>query len=59
MEKRRSLRSPADSPATMRVLSGVDTGVELAVVNGDVHRGGAHRETERFPQRGSLRPALV
>lgn len=59
MEKRRSPGSPGNSPAIMRALSGVDMGVEQAVVIGNVRRAGVHGETEPFPQQGSLHPALA
>jgi hypothetical protein len=59
MEKRRSPRSPVNSPAIVRVLSGVDIGLEQAVVIGNVRRAGVDGETEQFPLHGSLHPALA
>jgi len=59
MEKRRSPRSPVNNPTIMRVRSGVDMGVELAVVIGNVRGAGVHGETEQFPPHGSVHPALA
>ncbi len=53
MEKRLSPRSLVDSPAIPRVLSGVDMGVEQAVVVGHIRRRGVHGKTEEYPH-GSL-----
>jgi hypothetical protein len=57
MEKRRG--SPINSPAIMRVRSGVDMAVKLTVVVGTVRQAEVHGETEGFSHHGSMHPALV
>ena len=52
MEERRELRYPVETPATLRVLSGADVGVCLAVII-DTSRSGLRAECAQFLRHGS------